>query len=194
MSDEVVLPRRAVPQPRPAVCAGGDCGACCLGGLLGLPIPAVYHRLRKDAEAFTFHDMRQALWSAGGMLDRIVEETPIWVPCRWPRAPWGIPGPDLVPHWFGYLRMAVDAGYYGLAEVHHAGGGYPEETDHWVLLCGAREVEPPPGGGAILQQVLVSCPASSPEGRWVDAGDLLLKHGAYSALLARPAPVAILPP
>jgi hypothetical protein len=187
MSSEVTLPRRALPQPHPTIAPGGDCGPCCLAGLLGIDVATVYRELcAGKREALTWYGMREALFAADERLDRIIDETPIWTPARWPRAPWGLPGEDLALHWYQYVRMAFDGGCYALAEVHHAGGGPAHETDHWWLLCGAREIEPPGGTGLIRQQVLVSCPASCPGGRWVDASDVLARHGGYSVLLARP--------
>ena len=42
MSHEVVLPRRVIPQPKPGVVEGGDCGGCCIAGLLNIPIERAY--------------------------------------------------------------------------------------------------------------------------------------------------------
>lgn len=45
---EVVLPRRAVPQPQPPVNPGGDCGACVFAGLTGLSFDTIYDRFLKE--------------------------------------------------------------------------------------------------------------------------------------------------
>jgi hypothetical protein len=91
--------------------------------------------------------------------------------------------------------MAVEAGYYGLAQVNHAGRGQDElETDHWVLVCGARtwttweDVPSVPGArrGTIHRELLVSCSASAPEGRWERAEDFLKHRGGFNLILARP--------
>lgn len=195
--DTITLPRRAHRQPSPSIVRGGDCGACVLGGLLGLPVPDVYPRYGREGRTDTIDwwAMRDALHAARsrGLLDRIVTAIPTW---PWESTPgvlaWGPLGTDHAQGWWGYLRMAIDAGYYGLTHVDHArrgphGGG----PNHWVLLCGARYVvsEIPAGevGARIRQEVLVSCSASCPEGEWVDLHELLRERGAYEVMLARPA-------
>ncbi len=198
MTADVVftLPRRVRPQPRPSIVSGGDCGACVLGGLLDLDVSAVYPRYGREGRADTLDwwTMRQALHDAQaqGLLDRIATAIPTW---PWESTPgvlaWGPLGTDQAQAWWGYVRMALDAGYYALTHVDHArrgphGGG----PNHWVMIVGHRRVEPeiPPGeiGVRIRQEVLVSCSASCPEGEWVDLHELLRDRGAFEVMLARP--------
>ena len=89
--------------------------------------------------------------------------------------------------WFNYVRMGIDAGYYGLALVDFKRQGGPD-TDHWVMLCGARTLPLPPDGGLIKGDVLVSCSARSSGMRdeWVDARDFLKHRGGYDVLFVRP--------
>lgn len=186
---EVVLPRRALPQPRPGIMPRGDCAGCCFAGLTGWPIERVYAEIydRQDAPSnpVTRTYLHAAL--ALGLLDRLDDTVPVWH--GWDaQMQWGLPGRSMALGWWGRVRMAIDAGYYGLAEVCFA--KTPDApTDHVVLICGAREVYPPAGEcGAIHHEILVSCSAAHPDGVWVEVGDFLRSWGGFNLFLARPAP------
>lgn len=189
----IVLTRRVCPQPVPHLNPGGDCGACVLAGLLEWSIPDVYQRLLGGAvEPVNRDDMRRALWSGYslGLVDRIADDAPLCWEVYDPHRTFGSPAHLQGGPWFAYVRMALDAGYYGLAEVdHRRGGPLGQGKDHWVLICGAREVPPPPPGGAVAQDVLVSCSSkSTPDEEWVDARAFLRDRGGFNLLLARPTP------
>lgn len=186
---EVMLPRRVRPQPQPHLNPGGDCGPCVLAGLLGWEVSAVYERLRGGkVGSLQWYEMRDALWAAGDLFDRIVEDPPIWLARAVDLRTFGNPVHLHTTAWFNYVRLAVDAGYYALAPVSFRKlGPTGPGSDHWVLLCGVREIDPPPGGGLVHQQVLVSCSAkSTPAEEWVEAGDFLRERGGGNLLLARP--------
>lgn len=139
---EVVLPRRAIPQPQPAINPGGDCGPCCLAGIFGLSVSDVYARLNKDEQrGFSYMGMYYALYQAmsEGLATHIVADVPTW---DRPASTmlFGNPGWCSNLAWFRYVTMAIQAGYYGLAAVAHDRTGplSPTVGDHWVLICGAR--------------------------------------------------------
>ncbi|HLZ49115.1 MAG TPA: hypothetical protein VKP61_00050 [Candidatus Acidoferrum sp.] len=88
---------------------------------------------------------------------------------------------DYIP-WFNYLRMAADAGYYGLAMVDFEGRGGPE-TNHWVLICGAR-TKGMRVNETITGEILTSCSVRGE--RWYEACEFLKKMGGYDTLLVRP--------
>lgn len=182
----VVLSRRVAHQPKPHIHPGGDCGGCVLAGMLGLAVPEAYQRLA-PRHVGDWYAMRQALWDAlaTGLLDRIVVDIPLWPASSFEVAlAFGYPGTMQAQAWWRYLVMALDAGYYAAALVDHSREG--GETDHWVLLCGARS-SCPPEGGRVSQQVLVSCSSdSTPDEEWVDLHDFLSKRGGFNLLLARP--------
>ena len=189
---EVTLPRRVVPQPQPHILAGGDCGACVLGGIVRQPLDAVYRNFQPDEKvptSFSWYSMRSALHLglAEHFFDRIIVEPPTWQAPHESQAQWGSPSWTQTLGWFAYVRMALDAGYYGLAQVNHAKKGPWEPTDHWVMLCGVREIWPETSG-AIHQEVLVSCSSkSTPDEEWVRVGDFLKERGGFNCLFARPA-------
>lgn len=186
--------KRVVPQPEDRLYPGGDCGACVLAGLFDMSVADAYKHFNEDKqEPIRYHQMIQALWTADGMglADRVQTATPIW-PIPVVLTAWGFPGGEMAHHWFNYVRMAFEAGYYAIALVDiekrgSLGGG----TNHWVLLCGARERYGLPGAGEtdnrIYQEVLVSCSASStPAEEWVDCIEFLEHRGGYNLLLVRP--------
>jgi hypothetical protein len=192
VDSEVVLPRRALPQPSPHVVPGGDCGACVLGALLGLTVAEFYPWFDEGkVEALSWHTVRQALFQARSdrRIDRLVDDVPTW-PSYEAQANWGSPGWTQNMEWFHRVRMAIDGGYYGLCSVDFAARGPMFGHDHFVMICGAREVTRPhptvEGAGTIDQEVLVSCSASNVQGYWIEAREFLKTRGGFNVLLARP--------
>lgn len=196
---EVVLPRRVVPQPTPELNRGGDCGACVLGGLLGMTLAEVYDQLRPEAawngerytggkvESFSWWDMARALGLCGGrQLDRYDTEVPIWPENKGMLA-WGLTSTMQVLGWWHRLVMACDAGYYAIAQVDSQRRGLSVQThDHWVLVCGVREVHPE-GTGRVRTELLVSNSSrSAPALEWVERNDFLGRWGGFNLMLARP--------
>lgn len=189
MNCETVLPRRAVPQPHPMINARGDCAACCLAGVLGWSdIRRVYDEIQGgEVRAPSWPCVRTNLWTAYSkdLVDRIIDTVPIWpeIPAQMHR---GMPATASALEWFAYVRMAVEAGYYGLAEIAFSRSS-TDPTDHEVLICGARERREPRSEGCsvVIQEILVSCSASSPDGRWVAVREFL-RWGGYNVLLVRP--------
>lgn len=198
---ETVLPRRVQRQPLPFLHPGGDCGACCLAGILDVPVPQAYD--------LAFHDpadrvsvgsgpgMRAALdrLEREGLLDRVQTDVPYWhEPDSF--AWFGACGWQSSDAWFRYIRMALDAGYYAIAPVTHGHDGPVADVDHVVLIVGARFRWMPnphvPGGGSMVgaEEILVSdsstTPPSVPE-LWIAAREFLMRWGGYSVYLARPA-------
>jgi hypothetical protein len=187
IAGEIVLPREAKPQPHPEIHKGGDCGACALGGALGMEVAEVYRRF--DSEGLTHAgEMARCIRCASSyeLADRIIQDS-----AEWPDAlPWcksfGRPAVLEYLAWFNYVRMAIDAGYYGLAQVNYDGskiiGEY--ETNHWVLIRGAR-TDGAVTGKVMTGEVLVSCSAGRLNG-WHEAREFLKHRGGYDLLFVRP--------
>ena len=194
MAEIVELPRRVVPQPKPAIHKGGDCSACVLGGVLGIPtVREVYETFfGGKPKALSRHEMVAAVEDAEWkleLLDRVISDIP-----HWPALPntqiWGQPGWGQNLAWYAYVRMAIDAGYYGIASISYAKQGPPAESDHVVLICGVRVREEPTRiakAFKLTHEILVSCSAAHPEGRWVDHNEFLEAWGGYNVILVRPA-------
>jgi hypothetical protein len=167
-----------------------------LGGLLGLSVSEVYEH-RGGVKSLSYWDMRQALFDAqaAGLLDRVIDDHPLWVADKHvAHLTWGVPGWCQNLAWFGYVRLAIDAGYYPITQVVHGRGGSDHAPDHWIMLVGARERREErtlPGGetyGAIEHEVLVSCSSTTtPAEEWVIERDFLHERGGFNVLLARPA-------
>jgi hypothetical protein len=212
---EIVLPRRVIPQPVPHKYPGGDCVACVTAGVTGLSIEEVYEiaksRTRKEEQwrwsregkngydSLSNYDVEGVLWEAKsrGLIDNFITEVPIW-PFEFRPAfgdlAFGMPGRTMVRGWIGYVRMALEAGYYGLTGVNYRKTG-DLWTDHWVMLCGFRTREVPifddagkKLGSKIQEEVLVSCSArTSPDEEWVEIHrDFLAQRGGFAMMLARP--------
>ncbi len=193
-----ILPRRSLRQPVPFAYSRGDCGACVLGGLLGLDVHVVYSALIGEVKSIGFLDMERALNAARGegLIDRLITAMPLWpadVPA-WTMA-FGLPSWYQGLHWFAYVRLALDAGYYAIACVDHGRHGpFAGGPDHWVLLVGVRDrwEEKTDSDGNLYEvgqhELLVSCSSTStPDEEWVEAHDFLRDRGGFNLLLARPA-------
>lgn len=184
------LPRRVISQPKPALHTGGDCSACVLGGLLGMAtVDEVYaHFHGGTPTTFSRWEMQAAVEQAwqDELLLGIITDTPSWGVV--PRAGiWGNPGSGQADKWYAYVHLAIEAGYYGIASVVYEKTGPPADSNHMVLICGARETAVPVNGGERLdQQILVSCSAAHPGGKWVGVIEFLEKWGGFCVILAKP--------
>lgn len=200
---DVVLPRRAVPQPHPTVCPGGDCGACCIAGVLGISVAEAYDLQDKDCRAstakdvpvpFSWYSMIHALkcYETGYPLhDGVLDSAPLW--------PWEISGAQTTmgltswvqgSAWWNYVRMGLCGGFYGVCHMDIEGKGPLSSHNHWVVICGARIVRVPiesvPGAARLDSQILVSCSARYPDGQWRDTFEFLEKYGGFNIVMVRP--------
>lgn len=184
---DVVLPRRVVPQPMPFIRDGGDCGACVLGGLIGVTVPQVYER-HDGAGSINRPEVVKILsWATGdGLIDHFVYAIPYWKNTPPMMQWWGETTWWSTIEWFDYVAVAMRAGYYAVAFVDFSKKGpLGDGADHVVLLCGARERRG--DRGEVIPEVLVSCSArSSPDEEWVSAREFLRQRGGYNVVLARP--------
>lgn len=183
---EKVLQRRALPQPSPAINEGGDCGACCLAGLFGCFTVSMAYKLSREEglEPFSWSGMATAIWEARSrdLTEAFVLDIPSWPRAGRPVMQWGNPSWMQTIEWSKYLRMAFEAGYYGLASISHDGDGPFSECDHWVLLCGMRIEE----DKRIDYKLLVSCSAHHPDGKWIETREFLQKYGGFNVILVKP--------
>lgn len=156
-----------------------------LGGLLGMTPAEVYIHFEFDPtkQDISFDRMRQALYDAR-KFDRKVTHFPEWPQSVEMMRTYGNPSWNQAMAWYEYVRMGLDAGYYGIAQVDHSKKG--RAPDHWVLIVGAHEIYPEEAG-AIREQVFVSCSSrSTPDEEWVDIRDFLRDRGGFNLYLARP--------
>lgn len=195
---EVILQRRAITQPSPKRVALGDCGACALGGLMGLSVDEAYAFVRDGApRSIGWPEMRTALevGAGTGVLSRALVDVPLW-PHATPSMclTWGLTASWQSRAWWGYAATALDAGLYGLACVRFDGAGEDSAgPDHWVLIVGHRTRHEAAGTGSVRihDELLVSCSARHPDGQWVSRADFLRKWGGFNTLWARPAVEAL---
>lgn len=197
---EIVLPRRVIPQPTPFIVEGGDCGACVLGGVLGLSVEQVYDDLCEKRDSIHYSQMQRLLRVADSrrLARGYCDDPPIWLPFGSGAGffTFGLASWQMTGAWFRYLTMAFEAGYYAIAGVNHGKGGpLSHGRDHWVLLCGARmrfeKHSTMEGCGSFSTEILVSCSSrSTPDEEWVGANEFLRHRGGLDVLLVRPAEVS----
>jgi hypothetical protein len=190
---EIALPRSTVKQPEPSLSSGGDCGACVLAGLTGKPLRSMYLLVDEEPKPFTIYSMSAALGvlEDQGGLDRVVEEPPNWMPYVHPAyAAFGYTALSQAPMWWAYLRLAIDAGYYGMATmsfqpVSSKPGDTYFSSNHWVMFKGCRfRWEDMPGGSRGKEEILVSCSVKGDY--WIEVREFARLHGGAQLMLARP--------
>jgi hypothetical protein len=193
ISNIVTLPRRVIQQPMPPLHDEGDCGACVVAGLLGITVEAVYER-KGETTPFcwlTLHKLiGEAYWN--DELDRLITKVPYW-PYGDALRGFGDPSWHRNLEWFEYVRMGLDAGYYGLMNLNMKGVGPFAMADHFVMVVGARDHEVPnpncKGSSMVLKELCISDSSTrKPDLYWIDHLELLRNHGGYNVMLARPTP------
>jgi hypothetical protein len=211
----VEVPIQTLRQPSPAFVKYGDCGACCLAGIIGWgesSFPELYEhslRLYPDGKKPEPHPVSwgDLLFQAGPWLHvrRLIEPVEIdpvapdmseWqqnLHNPYAMAPW-----NLEEQWVKRLRVYLRAGYVGMTTIHNSGLGpyqvrpdgerHFEGTNHWVLLTGAKQTweEPEPGRFQPVVRVRVSCSAKGEY--WIKAADLLTLYGGYWVAFIRRVP------
>jgi len=191
--DEVILPQRVIPQPQPPLNAEGDCGACVLGGVLGLTVEQVYERVGK-VQAFSWDGVYHFLWDALGRdeIDRLVWRAPTWPVTECHRG-FGNPAWLMADDWFRWIQMAIDGGTYPLLNYAIEGGGPLQSPDHFAMIVGCRQVrtrkvmDSGTKFASIDRELLISCSSTrTPPEEWVEVGDLLRERGGYNCFLVRP--------
>ncbi len=209
LSWKVTIDRKPVPQPHPYIVSGGDCGGCCLTGLLNFPpekIREIYEMAWENQDdgkinSFSMVSMQRALdnfmyrqklieiWIDDYVLPTAYVSTTWGMP-----TPWGYPGYKLEMEWTQRLRTYLEAGYVGLAEVLFSGESNitneykHKDTNHWILLTGARSIfiSNEFGGGHWERQIRMSC---SVKGNvWLKAKQFLMRYGGFKTLYIRPYP------
>ena len=129
-----------------------------------------------------------------GLVSRLVTDVPRWFVEDIYMA-FGSSGYINNLEWFAYVRMALEAGYYGITSVVYdqtgPKGEVPPATDHVVLICGARTISIPhetmEGASSLHDQILVSCSAkSTKDEEWVKVREFLSKRGGYHIILVKP--------
>lgn len=188
---EVVLPRRVRPQPTPELNQGGDCGACVIGGALDMSVEDVYARLKGERRSIEHGEMSRMLRVAimYGLADRAIDEACDWPSHYWGCGSFGRPSHYLSLPWFDTVRMAIDAGYYGIATVDTSGArGTQGGTNHWVMICGARNRGHKEYDGTLTGEVLISDSrrAVNMVERWIEAREFLEQHGGFDVKFVRP--------
>jgi hypothetical protein len=193
---EIVLPRHVPRNPEPKIYLGGDCGACVLSALTNIPVAEIYAIARDDKKVspFGLQNMISALNTLGRQyFYHHITTFPNWINevYRWP---FGFSACQMNLAWFDYVRVAIEAGYYGICEVNMRGEGDLNgrgcETDHWVLLCGVRITKHPatiPGAFMLDDEVLIrDSSRTMPAERWMESSDFLIRHGGFQTILVKP--------
>lgn len=156
----------------------GDCGACCLGAILGKTVKEIYDFF-PEPRNIAYHDVITVLQKSG---TEYFNHFPI-LKFHDMRPDWfhfGFPGHHNWIAWFDQAESFVNAGKIGMAHVNLQGRANTEDyVDHWVLIQVEKH-----GSNAIDKIVNVSCPT---KGNYnVVAKDFLWKYGGYNTIWVTP--------
>ena len=171
------LPSAPTRQPSPAMNKGGDCGPCCIAGVAGISVQRVYDAAGK-IDDLSFFSLPKVIEKLG------LASLPPMTVQDWPREPrpcqqvFGAPAHMFSMEWFDEAEKRLRAGYYGFAAVDsRKRKGF--ESDHWVLIRGARETFPE-RVGRIVREILIGCSAGVCAG-WIEVNDFLREMGGFNA-------------
>lgn len=211
VSEENVLPRRVVPQELPPTVEDGDCGACVLAGIFDMSVEDAYDLMKEESSdpdnwkpsCFSRGDIKNALWllEGYGKAERVTTDVPYWHHYRMNANCFGPHPVDNHGSWFRYVRMAIEAGYYGIAMVQMFGGSYYTDNgryrvgDHWIAIVGTRKREEElldddgnRRGAKIHSEILISCSSTrTDDEEWIEVQEFLRERGGYNIMLTKPA-------
>jgi hypothetical protein len=173
-----------------------------IAGVLGISVADAYELQDKDERPMNAKDRPYPFsWSAIGnalqcwgrdpLTDGVITETPIWPWESWRNnMPWGLVSWQQNMAWWNYVRMGLLGGFCGIVQMDIDGRGPGSDHNHWQMICGARiNFVPNPnmeGSGSYDQDILVSCSARHPEGKWYDSSKFLRERGGFNVIMVRP--------
>lgn len=186
----IVLKKRVLPQPTPELNSAGDCGACVIGGLFNVKsVKEVYNKFNNgEIQGFTRVDLEKIFKRSEDLLDGLITSVPFWFSNLKDQAFGNLPWMQ-ANEWFDYIKMALEAGYYGVAQVNYKKEGAYSTADHVILICGARKQKVPLNKtiSRIENQIFISCSArTSPDEEWIEVTDFLKNRGGFNCLLVKP--------
>ena len=156
----------------------GDCGACCLGALLNVPVETIYDIFGRK-KGLSYGDIVGILQKLGieheNFLpkDEFIDNRPDWFTFNRPAfSNW--------MSWFDLSIRRIKQGYIGIAFVNSKGiANIDPFADHFVLITVEKN-----GSYAKDKMVNISC---SNRGEFsVTAHDFLMKHGGYNTIWVKP--------
>lgn len=205
-----------IKQPKSSINKGGDCGACCLAGILGwnesqlyelyklilLPYRGGHPReigdvnwwdLKSDKLHYNLHDEMRVIEpiifdpiNLHILSDNDKFSSPLYT------VPW-----RLEPYWMQKIKIYLEAGYVGMTEIKLEGNldniHTYGEVNHWVLINGAKqeiEIEEFEDGGTIThikKYVRVGCSVKG--NYWIETDNFLKKYGGFNVAFIRKRPM-----
>ena len=200
---------KPIKQPKPRINPGGDCGACCLVGLIDWnkeDIPKLYKSILRDyyggkkreIGAIDWYDLKEKAnnylhWEKGLispiMIDRPniakLEENEIYFN-QHHTLPWL--SDEL---WVQMVKTYLEAGYIGMTTINFDGEYNQEKmkgTNHWVLINGLKQKWIKEGNTKkAKKEVRIGCSVKG--NYWVDVRDFLKNYGGYTVAFIRKIPI-----
>ena len=183
----IEVPVVALPQSSGSVMPGGDCGYCCLAGLLGLPsIKEAYEITESRMPDGWSNRASMCAWRWQFLLRSYGVLSNEFRPKHKYYKTGAVPVPWENLNWINGIRDLFKTGAIFVASIRFNGippppPGTSGYTDHNVLLTGYRErwetVKHVKGALSQVRELRVSC---SQKGEyWIDWEDLVYWHGCH---------------
>lgn len=204
----IELPRQVPRNPEPAIVNGGDCGACCIAGVLGITVEQAYELHLAGCYAGGEPIPQQstvdveslyATLEQSGMTDHVLEGMFDVSPLDYQPPGWQAFG--RLPHFsfrlhFELYRALLSAGYYRICTVSNGGKGLEsgwmcQQTNHWIMVRGARGIwsspSPTSGSRRYKTEILLSNSArNQPHAQWADMKHFLQSWGGMVGVWVKP--------
>ena len=210
---EVINNITPIKQPKPRINEGGDCGACCIAGIIGYTaeqLPKLYKNILKPYYGGTPREVGSVNWA--DLLDKTskfmhnklqitepvvidninfndVEKHNIYHNPYY-STPW-----NLIKPYIHKLRTYLEAGYIAMTTIKYDGTANPLDfkgTDHWVIINGVKKettkVKLDSGYRYDVEfKVKIGC---SVKGQyWINAEKLIKNHGGFNLAFIRKIPI-----
>lgn len=169
---------KAVPQQ--GINPKGDCGPCCMAGIIGVPVAKIYEMLgRIDGMTyFCMVDLCQKLQTEGFISEwdnKLLEKA------EWESEPWvntfGRPAWMNCFPWTNHVSAKLHSGWVGLAMVNMRGQALTDNmtANHWVLIVGCKN-----GENKSDKMLKISCPTLGDYEK--NAYEFLMHYGGYNTI------------
>ncbi len=163
-------------KPQAGLAKYGDCGACCIAGIVRKSVADVYQEVFGEIrDGLCYMDMTRAIEHYGLEYDTELPKDPRPRKAMWKQ--FGDPSWYNFISWFDNAYGKIHAGYVGLAQININERGCIEGfTDHWVIINGVTYKSE----AAVDKIVHVSCPTYGVYDR--HAKHFLQYYGGYNTI------------
>jgi hypothetical protein len=195
----VLLPACSHPQPNPKFLPDGDCGYCCLAGIMNSSVNEAYEYVDKIRPTRT--DMSKTRDAMSNLTMRAIAD--VWNTSQttlklegldarklcvdiWEcKQSWGTPSWEMSNVWANKIYEILKNDYALMASIDFRGRGprfKDRETDHAVLIIGLKDIKTRINEIAVRIDIIITI-SCSVRGIWeCEVDEFLFKYGGFNAI------------